>query len=198
MHTVKDLFNISLLFWIIMDPLGNVPIFLSYLKHYDVPEQKRIIWREMLIALGVMVAFLFFGQAFFSMLTIKDASLEMAGGIILFLIAIRMVFAAHHAVEQPIVKSDPLIVPLAIPAVAGPGILATITLYAGTHTSKTVVFIAILIAWAFSVPALLLAPFLKRMLGENGLIAIERLFGYCIVLIATKMVLHGLVGTLYP
>lgn len=181
-----------------MDPVGNVPIFLSYLKPYDVTKQKKIIWREMMIALLVMVIFLYFGHAFFQVLTISQPSLEMSGGIILFMIAIKMVFAAYRDSNSTDLKQqEPLIVPLAVPAVAGPGILATITLYGASETaSKYVVFTAILIAWAFSVPTLLLAPFLKRVLGENGLIAIERLFGYCIVLIATKMVLSGLAKTL--
>lgn len=190
---ISRILHTAVVFWIILDSLGNVPLFVTALKHFEPKKQRRIILREMLIALGVMILFLFFGEAFFKMLNIQKSSLQIAGGVILFLISIQMVFASHKKEEKRLLPKDPLIVPLAIPATTGPGVLTMISLYAGgLETSKLEVFIAIFLAWLFSLPVVLLSTLLKRLLGDNGLIALERLFGYIIVLIAMNVMLSGL------
>lgn len=193
---ISDLFHMSFLFLIVMDPLGNVPIFVSILKPFEPAKQRKIIIRELFIALGFMIIFLFFGQGFFRLLNVSDFSLQIAGGIILFIIAIRMIFANPRHETGGRTPTDPLIVPLAVPAVAGPAILATITLYGGTEENKLIVLLAILIAWVFLIPALLFSPYLKKLLGENGLTAVERLFGYLVVLISAQMTLNGLTAAL--
>lgn len=193
---IGSLFHTAFVFFIILDALGNVPLFLSILKPFDPPHQRRIILREMLIALAVMIFFLFFGQGFFSLLNIRQSSLQIAGGIILFIISIRMVFSMKMHGKGKGSAREPMIVPLAIPAIAGPGILTTISLYGGgLQGNKLSTLIAILIAWAFSVPILLLSSQLKKILGTNGLIAVERLFGYLVVLIAAQTTLNGIVST---
>ncbi|MCH9627045.1 MAG: hypothetical protein S4CHLAM2_06790 [Chlamydiales bacterium] len=189
---ISDLFHMTFLFLIVLDPLGNVPIFVGVLRHYAPKRQREIILRELLIALGIMVVFLFFGQGFFKLLNVSESSLQIAGGIILFLIAIRMIFASPSSKKAGRAPKDPLIVPLAIPAVAGPAILATMTLYGGSGESKLLVLAAVLIAWLFLLPVLLFSPSLKRFLGTNGLTAVERLFGYLVVLVSTQMALSGL------
>lgn len=188
---IDSLLHMTFLFWIVLDPLGNVPIFVGILRHFDPQKQRKIIWREMLISLAVMILFLFFGEAFFALLNVSESSLQIAGGIILFIIAIRMIFAHPRTGDVGRVPKDPLIVPLAIPAVAGPAILATLTLYGGSGENKLLVLLALFIAWVASVPILLFSSFLKNILGENGLTAIERLFGYVIILIAAQMALTG-------
>lgn len=193
---IDNLLHMTFLFWIVLDPLGNVPIFVGILRHFDPRKQRKIIWREMLISLGVMVLFLFFGEGFFALLNVSQSSLQIAGGIILFIIAIRMIFAHPRTGEVGQVPKDPLIVPLAIPAVAGPAILATLTLYGGSDKNNLLVLLALFIAWVASVPILLFSSFLKNILGENGLTAIERLFGYVIILIAAQMALTGFVEAL--
>lgn len=184
------------LFWIVLDPLGNVPIFVGLLSHFEPAQQQKIIIRELLIALGIMVIFLFFGQGFFHVLHISESSLQVAGGIILFMIAIKMIFSSPMQEKQGRVPKDPLIVPLAVPAVAGPGILATITLYGGGLQNNLLVLTAIVISWLLLLPFLLFSPYLKKWLGENGLIATERLFGYIIILISTQMTFSGLFSVL--
>jgi len=193
---IDDLFHMTFLFLIVMDPLGNVPIFVGILKHFDPLKQRKIIIRELLIALSIMIIFLFFGQGFFQLLNVSESSLQMAGGIILFIIAIRMIFAAPGQESSGRIPKDPLIVPLAVPAVAGPAILATMTLYGGTGGNKLLVLIAVVIAWLFLLPTLLFSPLLKKLLGENGIIAAERLFGYLVVLVSTQMALSGLISAL--
>lgn len=178
-----------------MDSLGNIPLFISILKDFDPKTQRKIILREMIIALMLMILFLFFGKGFLSILNIKSSALQITGGIILFLISIKMVFSSP---KQSIKKNpkEPLIVPLAVPLVAGPGILAFITLYGGDSTLTA--FIALVLAWGLSLPCLLLASFFKSLFGDNGLVAIERLFGYIIVLISAQMAINGLLMAFKP
>lgn len=192
----KSLFQLVFLFWVIMDSVGTLPIFVSLLKHFEPSKQYKIITRELLIALGVIVVFLYFGQGFLKLLEISHPTLKMAGGMILFLLAIKMIFAkpSFEKKEKKIAR-DPLIVPLAIPLIAGPGILATVTFYGGIEKTTTVL-LAIVIAWALTLVVLLLSPFLNKQLGENGVIAVERLFGFIVVLIAVQMAFTGLVDTL--
>jgi multiple antibiotic resistance protein len=192
----KSLFHLVFLFWIVMDSLGTLPIFVSLLKHFPPAKQRRIIIRELVIALVIMIVFLFFGHGFFQLLHITHSSLQMAGGVILFLLAIRMILSMPGVEKKERVPKDPLIVPLAVPSIAGPGILATITLYGGGMANNLTVLLAIVIAWAFSLPLLLFSPFLNRIFGENGIIATERLFGYILVLISTQMAFSGLISAL--
>lgn len=174
-----------------MDSLGTLPLFVSLLKHFDPPTQRKIICREMLIALGLMIFFLFFGKGFFSFLHISHSSLQISGGIILFLLAVKMIFSTPELERKTRIPKDPLIVPLAVPSIAGPGILAIITLYAGGIANNFTVLLAIIIAWGFSLPLLLLSSTLTKLFGENGITATERLFGYILVLISTQMAFSG-------
>lgn len=191
----SSFFHMTLIFWIVMDSPGNIPIFVSILNQFEPKKQRWIIWREMLIALVVLILFLFFGEAFFKTIHIDNASLQIAGGTILFLIAIRLLFSLPYSARKEKVVKEPLIVPLAIPCVAGPGILAMISLYSGGLASNNLyVLSGIVFAWLFSLPFLLLSSFLKKIVGENGLAALERLFGYLIILIATQMALKGLIS----
>src|ERR1700733_1423369 len=187
----KSVFQLVFLFWIVMDALGTLPLFVSLLKHFDPIRQRKIIFRQLLIALVLMIIFLFFGQGFFGLLRISHSSLQISGGIILFMLAIRMIFAAPGAEKKGRMPKDPFIVPLAVPSIAGPGILATITLYGGVAGNTVVVLMAIVLAWALSLPLLLFSPLLTKFFGENGIIATERLFGYILVLISTQMAVTG-------
>ena len=193
----SELFHLTFLFLVVMDPWGNIPIFISFLKHFDQKRQRAIIIRELLIAFGFLILFLFFGQGFFQLFNVREGSLQMAGGIFLFILAIRMIFAnPGHEIGTKIPK-DPFIVPLAVPAVAGPGILATMALYGGSEGNTWTILIAVTLAWLITLPIILFSPLLKRFLGENGLVAIERLSGYLVVLVAVKMALQGIITTFF-
>jgi small neutral amino acid transporter SnatA (MarC family) len=192
---IKQILHLSLVFWIVMDSLGNVPIFVAVLRHLEPIRQRIVIVRELLIALAMMVLFLFFGKEFFELLHIQHQAIEITGGIILLIISLPMIFSQHSQRPPPSTKTEPLVVPLAIPAIAGPAVLATITIHgSGVESNQWVVLIAIFFAWLFTLPPLLLAPLLKGWLGEDGLAAVECLFGYLLVLIAGQMVLQGLAG----
>jgi len=190
---MRETFEMAFLFWIIMDPIGNLPIFVNLLKHLNPQTQRRVIFRELVIALVILILILFFGYGFFQLINISQASLQISGGIILFIIAVRLIFASESPEKREQVPKDPFIVPLAVPAIAGPGILATITLYgAGVESNKWSVLAAIFIAWIFILPPLLFSPTLQRFLGKNGIVASEKLSGFLVVLISTEMTLNGL------
>lgn len=185
-------FHMAFVFWVVLDPPGCIPIFAGVLSHLDAKKQRKIILREMTLALLVIIAFIFFGKAFFSLLNIDTPTLEIAGGIIIFLIALQLLFATPGKAEKG-PKKEPFIVPLAIPMIAGPGILATISLYsAGIVENKFYIVLAVILAWGFSLPFLLLSSVLRRVMGENGLTALERLFGYILALIAIQMAVAGI------
>jgi multiple antibiotic resistance protein len=179
---------------LIMDPIGNVPFFLSALK--DVKEERRlkVIFRELLIAFGVMLVFLFAGKGLLDVLHVRQESISIAGGIVLFLISLRMVFPQEGiSTTEPTEEGEPFIVPLAIPFVAGPSILATILLFQRTgDLLLSELVIATFCAWLVTTLVLLLAPKIAKLLGRKGLVAMERLMGMLVVMIAVQMFVDGL------
>ena len=190
------LFSAAFLLFLVMDPFGNVPVFLSVLEPVAPERRRRVIARELLIALGFLVAFLFGGGTILDAIGISEASLTVAGGVVLFLIAIRMVFpppgGAHNA-DATEGGEEPFLVPLAVPFVAGPSALASVLFLMNTDPTRWPVWLgAVLLAWGATGTVLLLAPNLARVLKRRGLVAIERLTGMVLIAIATKMILTGI------
>ena len=176
-----------------MDPIGNVPLFLVVLKNVDQHRRKKIIIRESLIALGVLVFFLLVGRYFLDIVQISEPALSIAGGIVLFLIAVRMIFAAPEGttVQEPV--GDPLVVPLAMPLVAGPSAIATVLLLQSREPSRVLDWLlALVCAWFLSTLILLFASNLKQFLGDKVLVALERLMGMLLTTIAVQMFLTGI------
>ncbi len=183
-------------FFILMDPIGNVPLFISLLKGYRPERQRKIIIRELLIALGVIFTFYLLGNYLLNALKLSQYSVLISGGIILFLISLKMIFPTEHNHASDLPKQrEPFIVPLAIPLVAGPAILAAVMLYSHQNASSWDTMIAITIAWAASLIILLASSFLQKILGKRGIFACERLMGLLLTLIAVQMFFEGL--TLY-
>lgn len=182
----------ALLLFLVMDPLGNIPFFLTSLKPVEPGRQTRVIVRELLIAYGVMVAFLLAGQLFLDLLGISGPALTIAGGVILFLIALRMVFPSTERSMHEGIDGEPFIVPLAIPYIAGPSVLATELLLMSREPQHWPSWLAAMtIAWAATAVILLLGSRLRNCLGQRGLIAMERLMGMVLVAIAIQMFLSG-------
>lgn len=177
-----------------MDPLGNVPLFLSLLSQVDVKRRITIILRESLFAFLILTVFLFGGDDILEGLHITEQALGIAGGIILFLIAIKMIFPPENNNNKPErAIGEPFIVPLAIPLIAGPSAMTTVILFASQepeHTGKW--FIALALASTISTLTLLFADQLRKLLGQKGLIAIERLMGMVLTTVAVQMFLTGL------
>lgn len=177
---------------LVMDPLGNVPLFLSVLK--DVPQERRfkVILRELVIALAVMLLFLFAGEKVLNLLGLQQEAIAIAGAIILFLIAIRMIFPSPYGIMGENPDGEPFIVPLAIPAIAGPSVLAIAMLLVSNDPAHMLEWtIALICAWLATSVVLLASPLLLRALGNRGLIASERLMGMILVIIAVQMFFDG-------
>ncbi|MEQ9569637.1 MAG: MarC family protein [Longimicrobiales bacterium] len=187
-----SLFSATLLLFFVMDPLANVPLFISALKGVPADRVRRVIVRELMIALVVLVSFLFLGHHLLDALNLSQASLTAAGGVVLLLIALRMVFPSRERNLREEVGAEPFIVPLAIPYTAGPGTMATILLLMSQEPERWPVWLAaILLAWLVSASILFFSGDFRRLLGDRGLIAIERLMGMILVVIAVDMLLSG-------
>lgn len=183
----------ALTLFLVMDPLGNIPFFLSALQGVPAHRHNRVVVRELLIAFGIMIGFLFTGGPLLALLSISESALTLAGGIILFLIAIRMVFPPAAGTAHEELAGEPFIVPLAIPYVAGPSVLATeMLLMRGDPARWTEWLAALAIAWAASAIILVAGARLRAVLGPRAMIAIERLMGMILVAVSVQMFLSGL------
>lgn len=187
------LMSSALTFLLVMDPLGNVPLFLTSLRTTRPERRQWVILRECLIALGVMVAFLFAGQGLLSLLHVDGAALQAAGGVILMLISIRMVFPTpQHNLSEPHTHDEPFIVPLAVPYIAGPSLLAVIVVLVSQSPGDWPWYLGGLVsAWLITAVALYFSGFLQRVLGTRTLIATERLMGMLLVMVSVQMMFEG-------
>lgn len=180
------------LLFLVIDPFGNVPFFVAALKDVDPDRRRRVIVRELLIAYGVMVLFLFAGRPFLEILGISGPALTIAGGVILFLIALRMIFPRRGQSAQEEIEGEPFIVPLAIPYVAGPSVLAVEMLLMSDDPGRWPIWlVAVTAAWAATSVIVFFGSQVAERLGPRGLIAIERLMGMILVAIAIQMFLTG-------
>lgn len=185
-------FSAAVTLFLIMDPLGNIPVFLSALQNVEPKRRTFVIIRETVIALVVMILFLFVGQYLLDFLGLKQESISIAGGIILFLIALKMIFPHEKNESENKAEEEPFIVPLAIPLIAGPSLLATLLLFVRSEPTRMFDWlIALLIAWGISSLILLASPFVQKVLKERGLIAVERLMGMILVALSVQMFLNG-------
>jgi multiple antibiotic resistance protein len=183
----------AVLLILVMDPLGNVPFFITTLKDVDPARQKHVIIRELLIALAVLTVFLFAGRFVLELLGISEPALSMSGGVILLLIALRMIFPSSDKSMREEVLGEPFIVPLAIPYVAGPSALATELLLMSREPDRWPEWlVALLLAWIFTSIIIYFASGLQRYLGDKGLIAVERLMGMILITISIQMLLTGI------
>ena len=183
--------SIVLLF-LVMDPVGNVPLFVSVLKNVDGKRRSAVILREHLIALVVLIVFLFFGPFIMRTLMIAEPSLSIAGGIILFLIALRMIFPPPEGIFGKSPEGEPFIVPLAVPLIAGPSTIATVLLMMSREPWRWLQWLMSLVtAWLLSLVILLSSGCLHRWLGARGLAALERLMGLLLTAVAVQMFISG-------
>lgn len=186
------LFSIVLVLFLTMDPVGNLSSYLSMVNELNPKHQRWIIFRELLIALIVMLGFNYLGEYIFTILDLSETTVRLSSGVILFLIAVKILFTASDSLRANLPKGEPFIFPLAIPLIAGPALMATIMLYAHLEPYQSVMVIAILTAWFLSVLIFLFARPIKQLLGLNGLMACERLIGMILVLVAVQRFLEGM------
>lgn len=185
------LISISIILFLIMDPIGNIASFLKLLDNVEPGRRNKIIGREMLIALGIMIVFNFFGEYVFDILNVSTTTVQLASGAILFLVAIKILFPTLDSPRANLPAGEPFITPLAIPLIAGPALLATIMLFTKLEDSQPVMWGAIFIAWLAALVVLFSAKRLQAVLGANGLLACERLMGMVLVMLAIQRFLEG-------
>lgn len=182
----------TILLLLITDPLGNIPIFASALKVVPAARRPRVILREVLIAFGLLLAFMFVGDAFLRVMNLSQLALQLAGAVVLFLIALRMVFPPPPGPDEES-AAEPLIVPLAVPALAGPSALATVLLLVSQAPERRWEWVAALsVTMAVCALVLVLAERIQRWVGARVLQAFERLMGLILVAVAVEMLLRGL------
>lgn len=195
MDPTSSVWSAAVLLFFVMDAFGNAPLALALLK--DVPQRRRrrVVFRELLIALFVLLFFLFLGQNILDFLGLHQESVSIAGGIVLGVIGLRMIFPRADGVMGHQVGGEPFIVPLAIPLIAGPSAMAMVILMARSDpASMSKWLLALIIAWAGTAVVLLCAPLLLRVLRERGLAALERLMGMLLIMLAVEMVLTGVLA----
>ena len=189
-----EIISAATLLFLVMDPLGNIPVFLSVLEDVAPERRTRVLLRELILAFFVLLFLLFFGQYFIGFLQLSEHSIRIAGGIILFLIALKMVFPVRRAAwTSDELHGEPLLVPLAIPMVAGPSAMAVVMLLSSDNPDRMSEWVlALFAAWLLSSIILVSATGLKRFLGRRGLIAMERLMGMLLIALSVQMLLEGL------
>ena len=178
---------------LVMDPVGNIPLFVSLLRDLYPARRNLVIVRECAIAFGVLLLFVVSGRFLLDLLGLSESSLNIAGGVILFLIALRMIFRGSEPIFGEQIQGEPFIVPLAVPAIAGPTAIATVILLASSAPQRlTEWIVALTAATAVTLALLLFAEKISKLVGERGLLAFERLMGLILTAVAVEMLLRGI------
>jgi MarC family membrane protein len=183
----------TLILILVTDPLGNIPLFITALERVAPGRRTKVILREVAVASGILLLSMIGGRAALGLLGIGDASLKAAGGVILLLIAINMIFPAAGArMGEGPTEGEPLIVPIAVPLIAGPSAIATAMLVAADDPARMPAWIgALAISMALTMASLFLSSTFKRLLGVQLLAAIERLMGLVLTAVAIDMIMGG-------
>ncbi len=178
---------------LVCDPFGNIPLFISALRDVPRRRRRRVILRECVIAFGVLTVFVFVGQPFLDLLGLSELSLQIGGAVVLMLVAIRMVFPSSEGVFGHVPGGEPFVVPLAVPALAGPSALATVLLLVSRDPQRTWTWVAAIgVVMAVSAVILAFAERLQRWLGDRVTVAFERLMGLVLAAIAIELMLRGI------
>ena len=181
------------LLFLIMDPFANVPIFLGLLKNLPAPRRRAIIIRELLIALLILLIFMFSGKYILQLLQISESSLGVAGGVVLFLISLKMIFSGSEDIFTNTPDGEPLIVPLAMPLIAGPSAIAAVILIMANDPSRWMDWgIALVVAWSLVGLILISSEKHSRHISNKAFTAIERLMGILLTIISVDMILDGI------
>ena len=193
-----DILAVAVLVFLVTDPFGNTAIYLAALKNVAPERRLRVTLRELLFALALLMLFLTFGEKVLSGLGLSRESTAIAGGIILFVIAMRMIFPGPQGVLGDLPDGEPMLVPLATPALAGPSALAMLMTLRNTYTGELCeLYLGVFLAWAATALILLQATALQRYLGPRGLSAIERLTGMLLIMLSVDMLLDNLQSILH-
>lgn len=183
--------QLTLIFFIVANPIGNSPSIVALIKDHPLRKQQKILLRESIFAMLLAIFFLFLGETFLSSLKIQNYTLSISGGVILFLVSLRMIFSNKSESQTEAPKQEPFIVPIATPLISGPGLMAMIMLYAKQETNDFKILAAILLAWIGVTFVLVTAPYLQVILGKRGLSALEQLMGMLLTMMSMGMIVNG-------
>lgn len=187
------LLSAAMLLFLVLDPLGNIPLFMVILKSTPPERRGRVIVRELCIALAVLVVVLFSGHFFLALLDISQPALRIAGGLVLLIIALMMIFSDPERMVPPAQRGEPLVVPLAIPLIAGPSTMSTLMLLMAQEPSRWSEWLCALVAaWLVAGVLLVSSGSLSRLLGARGLSAMQSLMGMVLTTVAVNMFIHGI------
>lgn len=192
MGTEFSIIGTAVLLMFILDPFGNVPLLLAILKGVDEKRKKFIIIRESIFGLVILLLFFFFGETFLNIFHLETASVTIAGGVIFFVIALKMIFPGEKGNVTLFGVQDPFVVPIAIPLIAGPSALATIMIMTKSYSDHFwALFASVMLAWTLSTFILYISPLLYKILREKGLSALEKLMGMLLLMLAVQMFVDG-------
>lgn len=186
-----SLVTIAAIFFLLMDPLGNLPAYLGMVEGIPPARRRIIVLREMSIALLVIVLFYFIGEFVLSTLKISEPAVRITSGVILFLIALKILFTSTDSLRANLPKGEPLVTPLAIPLIAGPAVIATVMLFAVSEPTQLPMLLGIFIAWTGATLILFFATPINNLLGQSGLNAFERMMGLVLIMLAIQRALEG-------
>jgi len=189
--SLENTLSIALTLFLVTNPIGNIPVIVALVKDFDFEKQRRIIFRESIISLIVAFFFQFFGEVFLGLLNIQTYTVTICGGILLFIVALSMIFAKPSNGKQTTTQKEPFIVPIATPILSGPGLMAIIMLYSRKEDSMILISSAILVAWIGVIGVLAIAPYLQKVLGKRGLTALEQLMGMILAAMSMGMIVNG-------
>ncbi|NGX57504.1 MAG: hypothetical protein K940chlam3_00396 [Chlamydiae bacterium] len=178
--------SLAFIFFIVANPIGNGPVMLAIIKDFDYQHQKRIMWRESVFAFFLALFFQFFGEVFLGTLHVAPYTLTYCGGILLFLVAISMIFPVLPE-QVARAKKEPFFVPIATPLISGPGLMTVIMAKSQDITDWWVITAAIALSWIPVTFALVGAPMMLKVLKRRGMIALEQLMGMILMLISVEM-----------
>jgi multiple antibiotic resistance protein len=187
------MWTFALALLVVANPIGQAPLFLSFIKDFDFTTQRRIMVRELIASFLIAVFFAFLGEKFLHAIQVETYAVGMCGGVVLFLVALGMIFPKNEVGAEGAValKKEPYIVPIATPLLTGPCVLTTIILIAGQADGMAIVLGAICLAWVMIAAVLLLTPYLQFVLGKSGLTAVEQFMGMLLMILSTQSFLQG-------
>lgn len=186
-----SLFSIALTLFLVANPIGNTPAFVSLVKDFEFERQKKILFREAIFSLLVALFFLFLGQPFLAAIQIQPYAVSLSGGILLFLVALGMIFPPKSSNGEAKKLQEPFIVPIATPLISGGGVFTTVMIYARQEQNYPKMVLAMLLAWVAVTFVVVSAAYLQKILGKRGLLAMEQLMGMMLALLSTEIIMKG-------
>jgi multiple antibiotic resistance protein len=186
-----SIIQLAMIFFIVTNPIGNSPTIITLIKDHPIRKQQKILFREAMFSMLLAIFFLFLGETFLKCLSIQNFALMTSGGILLFIVALKMIFSNRDENKAEGPKQEPFIVPIATPLLSGAGLLTMIMLYSKQEANNMKILFAILLAWVGVTIVLVTAPYLQILLGKRGLSALEQLMGMLLAMLAMEMIVKG-------